>query len=66
MWASITSMFEIQGENDNQRRVTNFCAERGLCVGNKYFDHKSLHKYTRVTKDILCYVQDVRAGRGMG
>ena len=25
-----------------------FCAEKGLCVGNTYFKHRSLHKYTIV------------------
>ena len=28
-----------------------FCAEMGLCVGNTYFEHKSLHKDTRVARD---------------
>ena len=37
----------ITGENDNGRRVV-FYAERGLCVGNTYFEHRGLHKYTRV------------------
>ena len=27
-----------------------FCAERGLSVSNTYFEHKSLHKYTRVAR----------------
>ena len=27
--------------------VIDFCAERGLCVGNKYLEQKSLHKYIR-------------------
>ena len=27
-----------------------FCAERGLCVSNIYFEHKNSHKYTRVTR----------------
>ena len=27
------------------------CAERGLCVGNTYFKHRSMHKYTRVVRD---------------
>ena len=49
-----------------------------------YFDHKNLHKYTRVArgqdglevksmtdlvlakKDMLCFVLDVRAVKGMG
>ena len=53
-----------------------------LCVGNAYFEHKSLDKYTRVAigqdggevksmidlvlvkKDIMRYVQDVRAAKG--
>ena len=61
-----------------------FCEERGLCVGNTYFKHRSVQKYTRVAKgqggvktksmidlvlvkrDMLRYVQDVRAVRGMG
>ena len=52
-------------------------------MGSTYFDHESLHKYTRVARgqdgleikmmtdlvlvkmDILRYVQDVRAVRGM-
>ena len=53
-------------------------------MGNKYFKHRSLHKYTRVARgldgveiksiidlvlvkrDILRYVQDVRAVKGIG
>ena len=27
-----------------------FCPEMGLCVGNTYFKHRSLHKYTRVVR----------------
>ena len=38
------------GENDNGRRVLEFCAERGLSVGNTYFKHRSLYKYTRVSR----------------
>ena len=54
-----------------------FCAERGLSVGNTYFENRSLHKCTRVEKgqhgvevkreiDMLHYVQDVGAVRRMG
>ena len=42
--AGITGAFGVPGENDDGRRVVEFCAERGLSVGNKYFEHKSLHK----------------------
>ena len=74
----------MPGENDNGRRVVEVCAERGLCVSNTYFKHRSLHKYTRVARgqdgveiksmidlvlvkrDMLRYMQDVRAVRGMG
>ena len=35
----ITGVFVVLGENDNDRRVVEFCAERGLCVGNTYFKH---------------------------
>ena len=63
--------------------MVEFCAERGLCMSNTYFKHRSLHKYTRVVmgqdgveiksmtdlvlvkKDIVRYVQDVRALRGI-
>ena len=27
-----------------------FCIERGLCLGNTYFKHRSLYKYTRVAR----------------
>ena len=48
--ADITGAFGIQGENDNGIRVVEFCVERGPCVDNTYFEHKSLHKYTMVVK----------------
>ena len=81
--ASIIGAFGVPGENDNDRIVVEFCIERGLCVGNSYFKHMSLHKYTSmvrgqggveiksminlvlVKEDMLRYVQDVRAVRGM-
>ena len=47
----ITTAFGVPGGNDNSRRVVEFCAERGLCVDNTYFNHKNLHKYTRVARD---------------
>ena len=43
-----TSAFGVPEENDNGKRVVEFCEERGFCVGNTYFKHRSLHKYTRV------------------
>ena len=46
--AGITGAFGVLGEHNNGRRVVEFCAERGICVGNTYFKHLSLHKYTRV------------------
>ena len=46
----ITGAFAVLGENDNGRRVVEFCAEKGLCGGNTYFKHGSLHKYTRVAR----------------
>ena len=32
----ITGAFGVPGENDNGRRVVEFCEERGLCVGNTF------------------------------
>ena len=48
--AGITCAFGIPGENENGRRVVEFCAERGMFVNNTYFEHNNLHKYTRVAK----------------
>ena len=80
----IISAFGVSGESDNGRRGVEFSEERGLCVSNTYFNHRTVHKYTRVArgregmaiksmidlvlvkKDMLRYVQDVRAARGMG
>ena len=50
MRAVITVAFGVPGENNNNRRVVEFCAERGLCVGNTYFKHRGLYKYTRVAR----------------
>ena len=41
MRASITGAFGIQGEEDNGRRVVELCSERGPCMDNIYFQHKS-------------------------
>ena len=48
--AGITFTLGVSRENDNGRRVVEFCSERELCVGNTYFEHKSLHKYTKVSR----------------
>ena len=50
MRACITDVSLVLGENDNGRSMVEFCAERGLCVGNTYFEHKSFHKYTRMAR----------------
>ena len=47
--AAITGAFGVPEENENGRTVV-FSAEKGLCVGNTYFKHKSLHKYTSVAR----------------
>ena len=46
----ITGAFGVPREKDNGRRVVEFCEERGVCVGNTYFNYRSVHKYTRVAK----------------
>ena len=45
--AGINGASGVPGENDNGRIVLEFCEERGLCVGNIYFKHISLHKSGR-------------------
>ena len=48
--ADITGAFGVAGENDNGKRVVDFCEESGLCMGKTYFNHRSMYKYTRVVK----------------
>ena len=31
--------------------MADFCIERGLCIGNKYFKLKYIHKYARAAKE---------------
>ena len=50
--AGITGASEAPGKNDNGRRGVELCAETGMYEGNTYFEHRSLHKYTRVAR--LC------------
>ena len=75
--AGIIGSFGVPEENDNRRRVVEFCAERGLFVGILCFEHKSLLKYTRVPRgqdrakiksiiDMMLVKKDVRAVRGIG
>ena len=45
--AGITGWFQVTGEKDNGRSVIEFCVERRLSVSSTYFEHKSLHKYTK-------------------
>ena len=40
----------VPGVNDNGERVVDFCAEKEFCIGNTYFEHKNIHKYTRIGK----------------
>ena len=39
--AGINGAFRVPGENENGRRVVEFCEERGHCVGNTYFKQRS-------------------------
>ena len=48
--ACINGAFEVPVENDSGRRVVEFCAERGLYVGNTYFMHMSLYEYIKVAR----------------
>ena len=49
VWVGITRRFGGP-ENDNGRMVIDFCAEKGISVNNTYFEHRSIHKYTRVAR----------------
>ena len=54
-----TGAYGVPGENDNGRKVV-FCAERMLYMGNKYFERRSLHKYTKLARGEDEVDQDVR------
>ena len=41
---------ELKEKKNNGKRVIDFCAERGLSVSNTYFEHKSLQKYTSMSR----------------
>ena len=43
MRADIIGAFEVPGEDDNGRRLVEFCDETGLCMGNTHFEHESLY-----------------------
>ena len=50
--------------------MDDFCSERGLCVSNKYFQHKSLHKCTRVFRgqeggEVMCTINLVLVDKDM-
>ena len=47
----ITGGFRVERVNGNGGRMINFCVDRGICVSNTFFEHKSVHKYTRVEVD---------------
>ena len=67
----------VSGENDNGRRVMEFYAERGLCIGNMYSKYtgvargqdrmgvKSMIDLVLVKKDMLRYMWDKRVVKGM-
>ena len=46
--AGVTGLHGVPGVNENGERVVDFCAEKEFCVGNTFFKHKDIHKYTRV------------------
>ena len=48
--AGIIGAFGVPGKSDNDKRIVEFYAERGLCVGNTYFKHSSLHKCRMVAR----------------
>ena len=43
MKVGITEQFVVLGENDNGRKLIEFCVEKGLWLVNTYFKYKSLH-----------------------
>ena len=50
MRVGVTGAFGFPGENNNGRRVVEFCAEKGMHVSNRYFKHRSLRKYTKMAR----------------
>ena len=58
-----------QQTNDNGERLPMFCTSNGICIGNKYFKHKLIHKKTWQSpngiveneKDYICINQGLRS-----
>ena len=46
----ITCTFGVPEENDNVKRVYDFCPERVLYIGNTNFNYKSYYKDTKVSR----------------
>ena len=63
--AGITGAFGVPGENDDGRRVVEFCAER-VARRQDGVEVKSMIDLMVVKRDMLQYVKDVRVVRGMG
>ena len=45
----VTGKFGVPGLNENGEWLLNMCAERGLVVGNTWFNKRKIHKYTWVS-----------------
>ena len=55
--AGITGAFGVPGENENGRRVVEFCAEMGLCVGDTVFRTRvyiSTQGWQGVKMELIC------------
>ena len=46
----ITGTFGVLPDDQKWKERVDFFAERGLCMGNMYFKHNYIHKYTRMAK----------------
>ena len=44
----VVDKFEVLAMNESGRKLTEFCAEKKLSVGNKYFEKKSTNVHGRV------------------
>ena len=58
----ITCVFGVSGENGYGRRVVDFCSEGG----QDEVEAKNMIDLVLVNKNMMHYVQNVRAGRGIG
>ncbi len=49
--AGVVRKWDVDGINENGKHLVDVCAERGLSLGNTFFQHRLVHRYTWIRMD---------------